>query len=105
MIEEHGVITPEYIDYCRHDVRATWELWQKLRAEYERHPIALQATKAYSPASIGKAYLRAMNVRVPELRCAPDVQLSPAAVFGAAMQSYFGGRSECRIRRQPVPVV
>ena len=33
-------------------------LREKLLAEYALHPIPLQVTKAYSPASIGKAYLR-----------------------------------------------
>jgi hypothetical protein len=61
-IAAHGVVTEEYIDYNRRDVLATAELAEKLIAEFEKHPIALQATKAYSPASIGKAYLRAMGI-------------------------------------------
>jgi hypothetical protein len=57
-VERHGEITDEYIDYNRRDVLATWELAVKLLEEYDRHPLALQETKAYSPASIGKGYLR-----------------------------------------------
>jgi hypothetical protein len=38
--EEHGVITPEYIDYNRADVRATFELTMKLTDEYDRHPFS-----------------------------------------------------------------
>lgn len=100
-VETHGIITPDYIDYCRRDVLATQELLEKVRAEYDRHPIALQPTKAYSPASIAKAYLRAMGVR-PIMERQPDF---PCDVLGYAMAAYYGGRAECRIRHTPVPVV
>ena len=61
-VKRHGIVTPKYIDYNRRDVLATYELTEKLLAEYALHPIPLQATKAYSPASIGKAYLEAMGI-------------------------------------------
>jgi len=99
--EQHGVITESYIDYARRDVLATSELLTKLLDEHARHPIALSPTKAYSSASIGKAYLRAMGI-VPPLERWPDF---PPAVLGYAMTAYYGGRAECRIRRTPVPVV
>src|SRR5207249_4493215 len=67
---EHGTVTEEYIDYNRRDVLVTSELAVKLLEEYNRHPIALQVTKAYSPASIGKAYLHAMGI-APILRRRP----------------------------------
>ncbi len=98
---EHGRVTPDYIEYNRRDVRATAELYLKLMEEYVKHPIDLQPTKAYSPASIGKAYLRAMGIR-PPLERQPNF---PKEVLGYAMTAYFGGRAECRIRRVPVPVV
>lgn len=64
-VARHGVVTKKYIDYNRRDVLATSELATKLLEEYDKHPISkfLQETKAYSPASIGKAYLRAMRVK------------------------------------------
>jgi len=99
--EAHGVITPAYIRYNRRDVLATSELLEKVRAEYDRHPIALQPTKAYSPASVAKAYLKAMGVE-PIMQRQPDF---PRAVLGGAMAAYYGGRAECRIRHTPVPVV
>ena len=98
---EHGRITPEYIDYCRDDVAATAKLYEAIAAEYRRHPIDLQITKAFSPASIGKAYLEAMGVR-PRLERQPDF---PRDVLGRSMTAYFGGRAECRIRRVSVPIV
>lgn len=53
--KRHGVVTKKYVDYNRRDVLATAELADKLLEEYDKHPIDLQATKAYSPAAIGKA--------------------------------------------------
>jgi hypothetical protein len=99
--EQHGVIDTAYIDYNRRDVQATTELYDKVLAEYRRHPIDLQPSKAYSPASIGKAYLRAMGIR-PRLARQPTF---PREILGNAMAAYYGGRAECRIRRTPVPVV
>ena len=86
--------------YARRDVAATLELFEKAVAEYVRHPIERQITKVFSPASIGKAYLRAMGIR-PILERQPDF---PVAMLGAGMLAYFGGRAECRVRRFPVPV-
>lgn len=61
---ELGHITAEAIDYCRADVRATAALLVALRKEFDRHPIDLMPWRAYSPASIGKAYLRKGGVQV-----------------------------------------
>ncbi|MGH8945018.1 MAG: hypothetical protein ACRDVL_02580 [Acidimicrobiia bacterium] len=97
----HGLITPEYLDYNRRDVRATAGLLERALAEYRRHPVDLQPTRAFSPATVGKAYLRAMGV-IPPLEKWPDF---PPEVLGWAMTAYFGGRAECRIRHVPIPVV
>ncbi len=61
-VVHHGVTTADYIDYNRRDVLAASELAVKLIHELARHPIAVPPTHAYSPASIGKGYLRAMGV-------------------------------------------
>jgi hypothetical protein len=100
-VEGHGVITDSYVDYARRDVLATYELFEKLLAEHHRHPISLAPTKAFSPASVGKAYLRAMGI-MPPIERWPDF---PPEVLGYAMTAYYGGRAECRLRRTPVPVV
>ena len=97
--EQHGVITPEYIDYNRQDVRLTWQLYQALMAEWARHPIDLAPEQAYSPAAVSKAYLRASGVTLPAERS--DV---PDARLGQATTAYYGGRTECRIRGVPLPV-
>ncbi len=100
-VQKHGIITPEYIEYARRDVLATSELLVKLLEEYDRHPIDLQVTKSYSPASIGKAYLRVMGI-LPVLQRQPDF---PKKYLGFAQSAFFGGRTSAHIRRTAVPVV
>jgi hypothetical protein len=103
-MEQHdptGRVTEEEITYARQDVHATLGLLNALKQEYSLHPITLQPDKAYSPASIGKSYLRAMGIVEP-MRKFKDI---PPKIHGIAMAAYFGGRAECRIRRWPVPVV
>jgi len=100
-VQEHGIVTEAYIDYNRRDVLATAELAEKLLAEYGRHPITLQATKAYSPASIGKGCLRAMGV-APILQRQPGF---PKRYLGAAQSAFYGGRASTHIRKIPAPVV
>jgi hypothetical protein len=97
----HGTVTPEYIEYNRSDVLATSELAIKLLEEYGKHPINLQPTKAYSPASIGKAYLRAMRI-VPILERQPGF---PKHYLGHSQSAFYGGRTSAHIRKVPVPVV
>ena len=80
---------------------ATVNLYQALMEEFARHPIAIEPERAYSPASLSKAYLAAMGI-TPLLERHPDF---PPEVLGYAMAAFFGGRAECRIRRHPVPVV
>ncbi len=89
-----GRITPEEIDYCRQDVRASVGLLNAELAEFDSHPIELLPDRAISSASVGKAYLSAMGVIPPSQK----FQVSPS-VLGIAMQAYYGGRAECRIRR------
>lgn len=100
-VKQHGIVTPEYIDYNRRDVLATAELAVKLLEEYEKHPIVLQPTKAYSPASIGKGYLRAMGI-TPILERQPDF---PKEYLGYAQAAFFGGRTSAHVRKIPVPTI
>ena len=99
--EPTGKITGEEISYARQDVRATLGLLNALKHEYELHPIRLAPYRAYSPASIGRAYVRAMGIAEP-MRKFRGIQ---PKIHGIAMATYYGGRAECRIRRWPVPVV
>jgi hypothetical protein len=97
-VEEHGVLTPAYIDYNRRDVDVTWALHQALVAEWDRHPIPLAPEQGYSAAAVGKAYLAAMGIRPPAQ------ERRRMSRLGQAMTAYFGGRTEVRIRRTSVPV-
>jgi hypothetical protein len=99
--KQHGIVDSAYIDYNRRDVQATAELASKLLSEYDRHPIALQETKAYSPASIGKAYLRAMGI-LPVLERQPNF---PKQILGYTQSAFYGGRTSAHIRKVAVPVV
>ena len=96
----HGKITEEYVTYCREDVEATAKLYASAMEEYRQHPIALQATKTFSPASIAKAYLRSMGIK-PVLDRQKGID---PKMLGWATSAFYGGRAECRIRKVPVPV-
>jgi hypothetical protein len=63
--EPSGTVMEEELRYARQDVRCTVDLLNTLKEEFDRHPIKLHPDKAVSPASIGKAYLRAMNIIPP----------------------------------------
>ena len=95
-----GRVTREDLDYARQDVKCTTALLNAMKKEFDRHPIDLLPEKAYSPATIAKGYLESMGI-IPPLQKF-DI---PEKIQGIAMQSYYGGRAECRVRRTEVPVV
>jgi DNA polymerase type B, organellar and viral len=98
--EPTGRITVEEIDYCREDVRATTDVLNALKHEFDQHPLDLYPDQAFSPASMAKSYLDALGVVPPQ-----EKFNVPDAVLGIAMEAYYGGRAECRIRRTEVPIV
>ena len=57
-------------------------------------------TLQYSPASVAKSYLDAMGIIRPAEKFAVS-----SKYLGIAMQTYYGGRSETRIRCTEVPTV
>jgi hypothetical protein len=95
-----GRISADEIEYCRGDVAATTRLLNAMMAEFNQNPIDLKPDKTYSPASIAKAYLEQMGIQQPKRHFTV-----PAKTLGIAMQGYYGGRAECRIRKTPVPVI
>ena len=97
--EPTGGISHEEIEYCRHDVRVTTGVLNAMRREFDLHPIQLLPDRAYSPASIAKAYLDAMGLIPPKGKFNVSNR-----VLGIAMQAYYGGRAECRTRHVPVPI-
>jgi transcriptional regulator with XRE-family HTH domain len=101
--EEHGgPLTAEYLEYAVRDVQATWECYEQLKKQYESYGLTQTPLhKIYSEASLGKAYLKQMNIR-PWRELQPDF---PPKLLGSIMSSYYGGRSEVRIRREVTQVL
>lgn len=120
--DHDGRVTRQLLDYALNDALVTAELYIAQVEEHRRHPITKAPNQIYSEATIGKAYLEAMDLRLPELVIDPGVSLSHddvlvrgpvmnapkrdplATVLGYTTTTYFGGRTECRIRRTVTPV-
>jgi hypothetical protein len=121
--DHNGRVTRQLLDYALNDALVTAELYIAQVEEHRRHPIAKAPNQIYSEATIGKAYLDAMGLRLPELVVDPGLDLSSskvpvsgplkeaaptrdprATVLGYTTTTYFGGRTECRIRRIITPV-
>jgi hypothetical protein len=98
--EPSGTVTLEDTEYARQDLRCTEDVLNALKEEFDRHPIDLHPDKAVSPASVGKAYLRATGVIPPKEKFGV-----PDYIHGIASQAYFGGRAECKIRHVPMKSV
>ena len=92
-----GPITDDMVRYAVRDVQATWECYGELKARFDA--LNLRQTnpeKIYSEAGIGKGYIREMAIE-PWRKVQPEV---PNDLLAKIMSSYFGGRSEVRIRRE-----
>lgn len=100
--EDLGKITPDSLAYNENDVRATYELYQKEMDRYKLYGLKnkKEPNQLYSPAGIGKAYLEKIGVK-PFMEKNPDF---PKDLLGKVMNTYYGGRSEVRIRKQPIQV-
>ncbi|MCC4770496.1 hypothetical protein FXV91_09945 [Methanosarcina sp. DH2] len=55
--EKHGVITPGYIGYNLTDVKATYELFKKVRQEYERYQLGIPMTGIIQPPVLENRHL------------------------------------------------
>lgn len=92
-----GPVSDTMIEYAVRDVQTTWECYAELTERLAALGLPkLLPEKAYSEASIGKAYLKEMGV-VPWQQCQPQF---PRQMLASIMSTYFGGRSEVRIRRE-----
>ncbi|MEA1617684.1 hypothetical protein SOQ14_02020 [Erythrobacter sp. T5W1-R] len=97
-----GPVCDEMLRYVVRDVQATWECYAALMSKLEALELPdLQPEQIFSEASLGKAYLRAMGI-APWREVQPDF---PEDLMGALMSSYYGGRSEVRIRREVRQVI
>jgi hypothetical protein len=97
--EPTGEIIAAEIEYARQDVRCTVDVLNALKRNFDEHPISLKPYSAYSPASVAKSYLEEMGITRPT-----EKFKIPSGILGIAMQSYYGGRCETRIRCVEVPV-
>lgn len=97
---EHGKVTKKYIDYNIIDVQVTYEVYEALIKELEVYHIDIPPTKIYSEASIGKYALMQLGIK-PFFDMNPYF---PNSRIGNMMTSYFGGRTECKIRKDPIKV-
>lgn len=95
--DEHGTITPEYLDYLARDVLATHSLYEALIRELAQYGINTHPENIFSQASIGKALLDKMGV--PQR----DQIRSEYAnkKHGEVMGTYYGGISQVACRHQP----
>ena len=93
----NGPVTEEMVRYAVRDVQATWECYAELIDRFDKLNLARTIPeKVYSEASIGKGYIREMGI-VPWREAQPDI---PRDILARIMSSYYGGRSEVRIRRE-----
>jgi hypothetical protein len=101
--EEHGqTLTNKYLKYAMQDVQVTWECFEKLEQRYQSFGLAKTLiTQIYSEASLGKAHLKEMGIKL-WAESQPDF---PPNILGAIMSSYYGGRSEVHVRRKKIRVL
>lgn len=100
IISDHGKITTEYIEYCINDVKATYSLYQNAKNEFENYGLDIPITKTYTPATIGKEFLNMIGIR-RFLEKNPDF---PNELLGKITVSYYGGRTEDKVRKTPMLV-
>ncbi len=94
-----GKVTVEEIEYARNDVPCTVDVLNTAMREFDLHPIAPGPDRMFSPASAAKSYLEQLHITHPSQKVK-----NAEYEYGISMQSYFGGRAECRIRNWEVPV-
>jgi hypothetical protein len=101
-IKSHdGPLTIERVNYGFHDPEVTWQCFDALYQRYQSYGLSTGVEKLYSEASLGKAFLQAMNIK-PWREVQTDF---PPARVGQIMSAYFGGRAEVHIRRVSTPVI
>ena len=96
----YGRVTERFIDYLIDDVQTTFEVYQKLVQELDHYQIQIPITKIFSSASMGKYALDQLGIQ-SFMDKNPDF---PPEILGHVMSAYYGGRTECRIRKTPIKV-
>lgn len=96
---KHGKVTKSYIKYNIQDVKATYYLYLKLVKEYKKYNLSKPITKIFSPASIGKSLLDEMRISPFSITSNISKQ-----TLGYLMTTFYGGRTEVRIRKIPIKI-
>src|SRR5208282_221498 len=99
-IERFGTVTSESIEYNVNDTRATYDLYLKMIQRLRELQLEIPPEKVFSPASLGKAYLRKIGIRSFD----SQNPYFPREILGYIMTTFYGGRSEVKIRKKPVKV-
>jgi hypothetical protein len=94
---EHDLeITETYLNYAMQDVQTTWACYEALTERYDQHKLTKTPPYAiYSEAGLGKACFKEMAIKPWKT----VQQNMPSSLIGRIMSTYYGGRSEVRIRR------
>ncbi|AKB85834.1 DNA polymerase [Methanococcoides methylutens] len=98
--KEHGKVTPRYIEYNIKDVKATYQVFQKVREEFNKYQLNIPMTEVYSAASLGKQALRQCGIR----SFSEQNPKFSRKIIGNIMGAYYGGRCEVKVRKTPVKV-
>jgi hypothetical protein len=98
---QHGKITEEYILYNLNDVDATYSLYLKAKEEYDLYGLDIPLTRIYSSASLGKGYFSKMDIKPFHANSGGRISNE---ILGYVMSTYFGGRSEVKVRKLPMLV-
>ena len=97
-----NIVSLDLIQYSINKTITTYNLYQKLMQQFTDIFLLSEesANKMYSPASIAKKYIEKIGNK-SFLQKNPDF---PKEILGFVMSSYYGGRTEVRIRKKPVKV-
>jgi len=96
-----GPVTDQLLDYAMTDVQVTWECYQALCVRYQQLGLSTPVHRILSEASIAKAHLTDLGLR-PWRDTQPN---PPSWLIATALETYYGGRTETRIRRTLTPGV
>jgi len=99
-VSEHGKISEEYLKYNVQDTLSTYELYKQCLKRYDLYGLNKNVNLLHSPASIGKAYHEKMGITSFSTK---NPEFSKE-ILGQVMQTYYGGRTEVRVRKEPISV-
>lgn len=98
-----NAVNDPMVDHTRKNkekrLQQEYQLYLKLVKEYKKYNLSKPITKIFSPASIGKSLLDEMRISPFSLTSNISKQ-----TLGYLMTSYYGGRTEVRVRKTPTRI-